>query len=323
MSRFSWSLRDAEPPAAVIEIGSRQVVAAGFERRGAGIVVRAHASAVLPDGAIVPSLGADNVRDRAAAGAAVASVLERIGRPRRIGLIIPDPAVKVSLVKFEQVPARWQDLDQLVRWQIKKAVPFALEEAQVSYVAGATSADGREFLVTCARRAAILEYESLCQDAGAHAGIVDIATLNVANMILAASPVLAGADWLLVNMGPDWASTVIVRHGSVILFRSRSGDGDDTLADLAYQSTMYYEDRLGGTGFARVVVSGSSHATAHGAIDAAAFRRDLQERLGTDVQFVDPVAAAPLTDRVTATPDLADSLAALVGLALREREAVA
>ncbi len=39
-------------------------------------------------------------------------------------------------MRFEQVPARAQDLDQLIRWQVRKAAPFAIEEAQVSYVPG-------------------------------------------------------------------------------------------------------------------------------------------------------------------------------------------
>ena len=59
---------------------------------------------------------------------------------------------KVSLVRFEQVPARAQDLDQLVRWQIRKSAPFPIEEAQVSYVAGQRASDGQEFIVTLARR---------------------------------------------------------------------------------------------------------------------------------------------------------------------------
>lgn len=323
MSGFSFSLRDADGPTTILDIGSRQVSGAAFERRGAGVAVRLHADEALPEGALLPSLNAENVRDRAAVLGAVRSVLERIGRPRRIGLVIPDAVAKVSLLKFEQVPARAADLDQLIRWQVKKSVPFTPDEAQVSYVPGVKAADGQEFLVTCARRQIVVEYESLCQEAGAHAGIVDLATLNVANMVLAASPQLAAADWLLISMGADWASTVIVRSGSVILFRSRGTDGDDTLAELAYQSAMYYEDRLSGTGFARVVLSGASHAAAHGAGDAAALRRDLEDRLGAAIQPVDPLGAVALTDRVTATPALTDALAPLAGMALRGTEVVA
>src|SRR5581483_2420404 len=113
-------------------------------------------------------------------------VLEQVGRPRRVGLIIPDVVAKVSLVKFERVPTRAQDLDQLIRWQVRKAAPFAIEEAQVSHVPGLRADDGQEFIVTVARRGIVEEYEGLCAEHGAAAGLVDLATFNVINAVLAA-----------------------------------------------------------------------------------------------------------------------------------------
>src|SRR4029079_2348966 len=104
--------------------------------------VTSYAFEPLGEGAIVPSLTAANIHDRAAVIGALGRLFDRLGgRPRRIGLVIPDPAAKVSLVKFEQVPARRQDLDQLVRWQVKKTAPFAVDDALLSYVPGARTAD--------------------------------------------------------------------------------------------------------------------------------------------------------------------------------------
>ena len=129
---------------------------------------------------------------------------------------MPDPVAKISLVRFEQVPARRQDLDQLIRWQVRKAAPFPIEDAQVSYVAGIHAPDGQEFVVSLARRDIVLEYEDLCEAAGAHAGIVDISTFNVINAVLAGANA-PEADWLLVNVAPDYASLAIQR-GPVLLF---------------------------------------------------------------------------------------------------------
>src|SRR4029079_434172 len=115
--------------------------------------VTSYAFEPLGEGAIVPSLTAANIHDRAAVIGALGRLFDRLGgRPRRIGLVIPDPSAKVSLVKFEQVPARRQDLDQLLRWQVRKSAPFSIEDSQVSYVAGARADDGQEFVVTLARR---------------------------------------------------------------------------------------------------------------------------------------------------------------------------
>ena len=86
--------------------------------------------------------------DRSAVSAAVRAVLAEVGSPKRVGLVVPDSAAKVSMVKFETVPARAEDLAQMVRWQVRKAVPFPIEHAQVAYAPGsAANGPGREFVV--------------------------------------------------------------------------------------------------------------------------------------------------------------------------------
>ena len=312
-----FSLRESAPPAVAVEIAAGRVSAAGLEWRGGQPVVAAHATESLPDGALVPSLTATNAHDRPAVVGALSRLLEKIGRPKRIGLILPDIVGKISLVRFAQVPAKEKDLDQLVRWQVRKSAPFAIEDAQISYVPGILAEDGQEFIVTLAKRDVIVEYEKLCAEAGAHAGLVDLATPNVANAVLAGSGAPT-ADWLLVNIAADYTSIALLRGPKLIFFRNRAAETDGTLADLVHQSSMYYEDRLKGAGFSRVILAGASGAQQAGDVDA--LRRTLEERLKTPVETVDSRGAAALTDRIVAAPPLLDVLAPLVGLLLRERQ---
>ena len=125
------SLREATAPSVAVELAATRVSAAAIEFRAGKPVVSAHASEPLPEGVLVPSLTTPNVHDRAALIGALGRVFDRMGgRPRRVGLIVPDPIAKVSLVRFQQVPPRRPDLDQLVRWQVRKTAPFAIEDAQ-------------------------------------------------------------------------------------------------------------------------------------------------------------------------------------------------
>jgi type IV pilus assembly protein PilM len=315
------ALRESAAPAVAVEIASGRVSAASLEWRGGQPVVAAHASEPLPAGALVPSLTAVNAHDRAAVVGALTRLLEKVGRPRRIGLLLPDVVAKVSIVRFEQVPAKSQDLDQLVRWQVRKSAPFAIEEAQVSYVPGLKAADGHEFVVTLAKGDVIREYEQLCAEAGAHAGIVDLATLNVINAVLAGSGAPVG-DWLLVNVAADYTSIALLRGPNLIFFRNRGADTEGTLADLVHQSAMYYEDRLKGAGFSRVILSGAAAAGAQQAGEIEQLRRSLDDRLKAPIETVDPRTAAALTDRIVAAPALLDALTPLVGLLLRDRTEV-
>jgi Tfp pilus assembly PilM family ATPase len=313
MSRL-FSLTAAAMPDVALEIACGRVSAAMLDARGGQPVVTTHATELVATDALLPSLTATNTQDRLALMTAINRVLERVGRPRRVALVVPDLVAKVSLVRFENVPARAADLDQLIRWQVRKTAPFPIEEAQVSYLRGVAAADGQDFIVSLARRSVIEEYEGLCAEAGAHAGVVDLSTFNVINAVLAgAAP--PGGDWLLLNAAVDSASIVILRGAHLIFFRNRVADADGSLVDLVHQTGMYYEDRLSGAGFTRVVVCGGTHA-------AEEVRRALQDRLTAPIEAVDPRYAAALTDRISASPALLDTLAPLVGVLLREREAV-
>ena len=315
------TLRESPAPAAAVEIAADRVSAASLERRGTQAVVSAHAAEPLPEGAIVPALTGTNIHDRATVVGALNRALERIGRPRRVGLVVPDVIARVSLLKFERVPARAQDLDQLVRWQVKKGLPFPIEDAQVSYVPAMRHEDGQEFLVSLARRDVVLEYEGLCTEAGAHAGVVDLATLSVINAVLAGAGAPT-ADWLLVNMAASYTSIALLRGSNIIFFRNRAADTEGTLADLVHQTAMYYEDRLTGGGLSRVLLAGAAAAEVGQAVEIDQVRRSLEERLRTPVDTVDPRAGAALTDRITAAPALLDTLTPLVGLLLRDHTEV-
>jgi Tfp pilus assembly PilM family ATPase len=319
---FLASLRDTSGASVAVEIAATRVSGASVEWRGRQPVIAAHALEPLPDGALVPSLVQSNVLDRQAVTEAIGRVLERLGRPRRIAMVVPDPVAKVSLVKFERVATRPEDLAELVRWQVRKSAPFPIEEAQISHVAGQPTPEGQEFIVSIARREIVEEYEQLAAAAGAHAGIVDLATFNVINAVLASTPAPAG-DWLLVNVAPDYATLAILRGPHLIFFRNRAAETDGNLADLVHQTAMYYEDRLNGGGFAKVLLAGATGQGARHAGDIDVVRRSLQDRLAATVETVDPRAAAALTDRISAAPAFLDALAPLVGMLLRAQERAA
>ena len=210
-----------------------------------------------------------------------------------------------------------------MRWQVRKTAPFPIEEAQISYVAGQQTSEGQEFVVSLARREVIVEYEQLAAAGGAHAGIVDLATFNVINAVLAAhgpSDVRSAGDWLLVNVAPDYVTLAILRGPHLIFFRNRAAETDGTLADLVHQTAMYYEDRLSGGGFARVLLAGAGGSGARHAGEVELVRRSLEDRLAATVDTVDPRAAVTLTDRIAAGPAFLDTLAPLVGVLLRGQE---
>ncbi len=301
------------PPDAAIEVAADRVAAAALTTRGSGLVVSGHAVEMLAPGVVTPSLTATNIHDRAVVVAALRQVIERLGtRVRRVALVVPDTAVKVSLLRFDKVPPRRDDLDQLVRWQLRKAAPFPVDDACVTYTPALETSDGgREFVVELARRDVIREYEAVCEEASVYAGLVDTVTLSLLGLFSgSAAPT---GDWLLVHVRPDYTSIAIARGEQLIFYRSRPEDEGTDLEDLVHQTSMYYQDRLQGRGFTRVMLAGSGGIL--GALEVA--QRSIEERLGVAVTPVDPTRAAALADRISASPDLMNVLGPLVGILRR------
>jgi Tfp pilus assembly PilM family ATPase len=332
------------PPVAAIEVTSRHVTAVSLAEQGGGPVVSGYGAEAVAPGVLEPALNAPNVHDADALSAAIRSALEKLSpRPRRVALVLPDTVAKVSLVRFEKIPVKREDLDQLIRWQVRKAAPFRIEDAQLSWVPGAAlPGGGREFIVTMARRDIVMSYEAACDAAGASAGLIDLASFNLINTVLAlpapaaATPAVArisaddsstgsGAprassrsDWLLVHIATEYATLAVVRGQDLVFFRNRGSSDAAELADLVHQTAMYHEDRLGGGGFSRVIVAGAS---LRGHDQAEWVRRSVEDRLGTRIETLDFRPAVAMRDRIGAGPELLDALAPALGVLLRERVA--
>ena len=305
----------SQPPGVAIELTATRVAGVALADQGGSRVVTAHATEPLTPGVVTPGLNAANVQDEPALVRAIGAVLTSLGgRTRKIALVLPDSVAKVSLVRFEKVPAKAADLEQLIRWQMRKAAPFRIDDAQVAYEGGTElPGGGREYLVTVVRRDVVQSYEQACEAAGVHAGLIDLASFNQINAVLANGE--SPGDWLLVNVASDYATLAVVRGADVIFFRNRSSAGEAELADLVHQTAMYHEDRLGGGGFSRVVLAGVSALGA----DTERFRQSIEERMSARVEPIDFRPAAEMRDRITVSPDLCEVLAAPVGILLRER----
>ena len=304
------------PPTVGLHLDAERVTAVQVERDGATPVIRAVASSALPTGAIVPSLTGHNVAQRDVVVRAIRGAIEELGgRPRRVALVVPDAAAKVSLLPFEQVPSNPRDLEQLLRLHLRKTVPFPVDEAQITWARGGALDGATTMIVTAMRRAIVEEYEAVCAAAGLHAGTVDIATFNVLNLALLTDGTGAG-DSLLVHVTPGYASIGVLRDGALIFFRTRPHDASEPVADVVHQTRMYYEDRLGGQGFARVRLVAGPDVT-----DRAALATQLAALIEHPLVPLSLEGLVQFGDRIGVNETLVGQIAAATGLVLRESAA--
>jgi Tfp pilus assembly PilM family ATPase len=312
----SW--QSASPPTTAIEIASRRVTVVEIGRSGSVPAVLAFATEPIPEGAVVPALTGTNIAQPEVVTGALKVALGRAGllSRRRAALLVPDSVARVSLLNFEQVPAKASDLEQLLRWQLKKATPFPIEDAQVgSFVANA-GGPGTTIAGLVARRDVIAQYEAVADAVSVHAGLVDLSSFNVINAVLASGSAPAG-DWLLVSLAPEATTLAIMRGTELMFYRHRLAVDEEPLSTLVHQTAMYHEDRLGGRQFTRVYLCGGTLV----GTNAEVARDEISDRLGVQAEVVDIRPGAELRDRMHASLDVLDLLAGPVGVLLRDRKA--
>jgi type IV pilus assembly protein PilM len=148
--------------------------------------------------------------------AALKRVLDAVsGRGREVTLVVPDTAARVLLIDFDELPAKAAEALPVVRFRLKKLLPFDADDAAVSYQIMAETRSMTQVLAVAMPREALAEYESMVREAGYEPGAVLPSTLAA----------LAGLDEnerasLMVNAGREAVTTAIVRGGILLLHRT-------------------------------------------------------------------------------------------------------
>jgi type IV pilus assembly protein PilM len=237
---------DAMPhPSVVVEIASTHVAAARWGRDLAHLT--AFAAEQLPEGAVTPSATHANVADHEAVRSAVHSVLSRVPKQGAdVALLLPDPSIRVFILSFDTFPRRADDALPLLRWRLKKSLPFAAEEAALSWMRQ-PSRDGKiEIVAAVARQKIVREYEAVLEEEGLLAGVVQSSTL-------ATLPILNhGGATLLARLSGRNLTTVIARGETMCVYRSTElgidahGVRPQAIFDEVFPAVAFYQDTWGG-----------------------------------------------------------------------------
>ena len=201
-------------PRLAVEIRAEGVVAARAE--DAEAVVSAVAYGILPVGTVMPMLKAGNVPGRSATVMAVKRALEAVAlKERQTTLVVPDAAVRVLLLEFDALPAKAAEALSVVRFRLKKLLPFEADEAVVSYQVMSTQRGLVRVLAVAVPKTVLEEYEGVVREAGFEPGAVLPSTLAACAGM---GEIEAAA--LLVNAGESAVTTAIVQGGVLLLHRT-------------------------------------------------------------------------------------------------------
>jgi type IV pilus assembly protein PilM len=132
-----------------------------------------------------------------------------------VTLVVPDAAVRVLLLDFDELPAKQDEALPVVRFRLKKLLPFDADDASVSYQVMSSSRGAMQVIAVAMPKQVLADYESVVRDAGFEPGAVLPSTLAA----------LAGLGegeipMLVVNAGREGVTTAIVKDGVLLLHRT-------------------------------------------------------------------------------------------------------
>ncbi len=244
-------------PRVACEISSERIVAARAAEAGKNL--EAAAVAALPEGLVTPGLQQANIADRAQLVPVLRDALSAVaGRLRDICLIIPDPTTRVMLLEFETLPEKREDADAVVRFRLKKSLPFEVEQAAVSFDRQST-ANPIRVVAAVTPRSVLDEYESLVREAGYNPGSV------LPSMVAALGLADASHPTMVIKVEHGTTTFAIVNQEQLLLYRALENTGSavtgESVADDINTSLVYFEDRYG-VKVDRLLVTGTQSAQA-------------------------------------------------------------
>ena len=228
-------------PTLACEIAADRVLAG--RAADAGRMVEIASARELAPGTVVPDLMEANLRDGAAVRQAIESSLASVGsRSRDV---------------IETLPSKREEAEAVVRFRLKKSLPFDPANARISYHAQSTG-KGVRAVAAVVLNTVLEEYESAFRDAGYNPGMV------MPSMLAALGAADAERPTLVVKVDARTISIAILDQEQLLLFRTLENVRGvtitgDQLAEEVYPSVVFFQDTYS-LNIERIYVAGQSES---------------------------------------------------------------
>lgn len=235
------SRQSSARPRLACEISASRVIAA---RAADADALEVFAVRRLNLGTVVPSLNAANIADASALRTAIQGALTALsGSARDVVVILPDAAVRVLLLEFDDLPSKAQERDSVIRFRLKKSLPFDVEQAALS--CDVRRANGTVHVVAAVSpREVVQEYETVFRDAGYLPGVLLPSSLAALGLVEGARPTL------MLKVDPANVTVAATMNQELRLMRTLDNPHGENvpaaeLAETVLPSIVFFEDTFG------------------------------------------------------------------------------
>jgi type IV pilus assembly protein PilM len=162
-------------------------------------------------------------------------------RKRRAALILPDYCARVAVLDFDNFPTDQQEQVALLRFRMRKSVPFDIDSAVVSYVVQTRAAGAKvEVLAALMGADVVARYEAPFRTTGFHPGMVTTSSLAALNLCH------PEGITMLVKISGRVLSVLVLDGSTLKLARYVETDEarPDEIEAVLHPTVAYIEDEL-------------------------------------------------------------------------------
>ena len=215
------------PPPHVFSLDAERLRYGQFARDRHGFRLRAYRETELPRDPFQHGPLGGPLRDPAAFRDLVAGMVKAIpGGVREASLVLPDAWLRVTFTESGDLPKEPAALDEVLRWKLRRLVPFRVDElrvdaAEVSPVPG--QEEPRRLLLGFAIEQLLAQIEEAFAAVGVRIGKISCSSLS---LLSALQPAPGGAFSALVLVGDEGYTLIFSRGGEPVLHRYKGFTGN-------------------------------------------------------------------------------------------------
>jgi len=241
LSKAKIGTQPSGRPPAAIEIAPEGVLAAALPGPGQPPV---YAFEPLLPGAVVPGIAEANIRMTDLVVGAIRTALGNVSpRTRSVTVVLPDTSVRVFVLDFDSLPAKPLDALPVLRFRLRKSVPFDVEHAGVSYQVLVEKKSELKVLAAVIPGPILLEYEAAVRAAGHEPGAV------LPSSLAALASRESMEAMLTANLSGAALTTSITNGQDLLLYRTLDLPENESVRLQEVQrgiavAAAYFEDKL-------------------------------------------------------------------------------
>jgi type IV pilus assembly protein PilM len=243
LSKANLGTQPGGRPPAAVEITPEGVLAAAVPAPGQ---LPVYAFQPLAPGAVLAGIGEPNLRAPEAVADAIRDALNQVSpRTRAVTLVVPDTVVRVFVLDFDSLPSKPLEAYPVLRFRLRKMVPFDVEHAGLSYQVLVENRNECKVLAAILPGPILAEYEGAVRTAGYEPGAVLPSSLAALEAVDSLEAVL------IANLSPVALTTAITNAQNLLLYRTLDLPDEprlrvDEVRRGVAVAAAYFEDKLGG-----------------------------------------------------------------------------